>query len=181
VSPHRPLAASRLRAATVEWAMTATAAYFVIFYFVVMPLGERRYSWFWIATVQQTLLAAGFVALASAVRTPPFSTVYRILAVGLGAAAVAGVLPNLRDAAGAYDPYAATTVDWILSLVAIAAAACTDRGRAWVPGREEAEPALRRGWVMAAMMVLPLAVDAATRTFGTRPELITPRAHVTLA
>ena len=82
VSPHRPLSAGRLRAATVEWTMAAVAAYFLIFYFVAVPLSEARYPWFWIFTLQQIALAAGFVALAVAVKAPPFSTVYRILAVG---------------------------------------------------------------------------------------------------
>jgi len=181
VSPHRPLSAGRLRAATVEWTMAAVAAYFLIFYFVAVPLSEARYPWFWIFTLQQVVLAAGFVALAAAVKAPPFSTMYRILAVGLGVAAAAGVLPNWRNAAGGYDPYSPANVDWILTLVAIAAAACVDRGPAWVPAREEAEPALRRGWVMAATVVLPVAVDLVTRLLGAHPALAAQRAHVALA
>jgi signal transduction histidine kinase len=181
VSPHRPLSAGRLRAATVEWAMAAMAAYFLIFYFVAVPLSEASYPWFWIFTLQQVVLAAGFVALAVAVKAAPFSAVYRILAVGLGAAAIAGVLPNWRDAAGGYDSYSPAHVDWILTLVAIAAAACVDRGPAWVPGREDAEPTVRRGWVMAATVVLPLAVDFVTRLLGAHPALAAQRTLVALA
>jgi signal transduction histidine kinase len=181
VSPHRPLGAGRLRAAVVEWTMAAVAAYFLIFYFVAVPFGEAAYPWFWIFTFQQLVLAAGFVALALAVEAPPFATVYRILAAGLAAAAVAGVVPNWRSAAGGYESHSPANVDWVLTLVALAAAACADRGRAWVPGREEAEAAPRRGWVMAAAVMLPLAVDLATRLAGAHPGLAESRSEVALA
>ena len=108
---------------------------------MAVPFGEAAYPWFWIFTLQQVVLAAGFAALALTVREAPFATVYRILAAGLGAAAVAGVLPNWRYAAGPYDPYSPANVDWVLTLVALAAAAAgAARGRAWVPGRDEMEP-----------------------------------------
>ena len=118
-------------------------AYFLIFYFVAAPLGETSFSWFWIFTVQQCALAAGFAILAWTVRTPPFATPYRILAVGLTASAVAGILPNWRHAAGPYGPYSLANIDSVLALLALAAAATAERGRAWVPGRDDTDTASR--------------------------------------
>ncbi len=181
VSPHRPLGAGRLRSAILEWTMAAAAAYFLVFYFVAVPLSEAAYPWFWIFTAQQFVLAAGFAALAASVRVPPFSTVYRILAAGLGAAAMAGLVPNWRYAAGPYEPYSPANVDWVITLLALALAATADRGRAWVPGREESEAAPRRGWVMAAVVMLPLAVDLVTRATGAHPALAEARSVVALA
>ncbi|HUG53115.1 MAG TPA: ATP-binding protein [Vicinamibacteria bacterium] len=182
VAPHRPLAAARLRAAAVEWTMVAVAAYFLIFYFVSVPFGEQSYPWFWIFTVQQVVLAAGFGALALAVPTPPFATVYRILAAGFGLAAVAGVVPNWRYASGPYEAYSPANVDWILTLAALfAAAAGAARGPSWVPGREEGEAQPRRGWLMAAAVMLPLSVDVVTRLAGAHPQLAASRSQVALA
>src|SRR6185503_2085823 len=127
-----PLGAGRLRAAIVEWTMTAVVAYFLIFYFVFVaaPLGEGSSSWFWIFTAQQWALAAGFVVLASTVRSPPFAVPYRILAFGLTASALAGILPDWRHAAGPYAPYSVANLDSVLALLALAAAAAAERGQA---------------------------------------------------
>jgi hypothetical protein len=122
VCPHRPLGAGRLRAAILEWTMAAVAGYFLLFYFVATRLGEAAYPWFWIFTLQQFVPAAGFAVLALTVADPPFATVYRILAGGFGAAAVAGILPNWRYAAGRYEPFSAANVDVVLTLGALAAA-----------------------------------------------------------
>src|SRR6185503_16782522 len=144
VCPHRPLGAGRMRAAILEWTMAAVVAYFLIFYFVAVPFDETGYSWFWIFTAQQCALAAGFAALALTVRQAPLAIVYRILAVGLAAGAAAGVVPNWRYAVGAHSPYSVANVDWVLILLALATAATTDRGPAWVPGRDDADTPSRR-------------------------------------
>jgi hypothetical protein len=120
--------------------MAAVVAYFLIFYFVALPLGDASSSWFWLFTVQQCALAAGFAVLAGTVRQPPFATPYRILAIGLTASALAGILPNWRHAAGPYGSYAAANIDSVLALLALATAAAAERGRAWLPGATRPRP-----------------------------------------
>ncbi len=173
VCPHRPLGAGRLRAAIVEWTMAAVVAYFLVFYFIAAPLGETSFSWFWIFTVQQCALAAGFAILAWTVRKPPFAAPYRILAIGLTASALAGILPNWRHAAGPYGSYSVANIDSVLALLALAAAATAERGRAWVPGRDDTDTvSRRRGWVTPAAVMLPLVVDLVTREAGTYPSAL---------
>ena len=184
VCPHRALGAGRLRAAIVEWTMAAVVAYFLVFYFIAAPLGDTSFSWFWIFTIQQCALAAGFAILAWTVRTPPFAAPYRILAVGLTASAVAGILPNWRHAAGPYGSYSVANVDSVLALLALAAAATAERGRAWVPARDDTDAAVsrRRGWLMPAAVMLPLVVDLVTRVAATyAPALAQARFVVALA
>ena len=182
VCPHRPLGAGRLRAAILEWTMAAVVAYFLIFYFAAVPFDETGYAWFWIFTVQQCALAAGFAALALTVRQAPFTTVYRILAAGLAAGAVAGVIPNWRYAVGTHAPYSVANVDWVLILLALATAATAERGKAWVPGRDDADATSRRGWWMPAAVLLPLLVDLGARLVQEYPAaLAEARLEVALA
>jgi hypothetical protein len=182
VCPHRPLGAGRLRAAILEWTMAAVVAYFLIFYFAAVPFDETGYSWFWIFTLQQCALAAGFAVLALTVRQAPFATVYRILAAGLAAGAVAGVLPNWRHAVGTHAPYSVANVDWVLILLALATAATAERGHAWVPGRDDADTTSRRGWWMPAAVMFPLLVDLGARLVQEYPAaLAEARLEVALA
>jgi signal transduction histidine kinase len=182
VCPHRPLGAGRLRAAVLEWTMAAVVAYFLIFYFVSVPFDETGYSWFWIFTAQQCALAAGFAFLALTVRQAPFATVYRILAFGLAAGAVAGVIPNWRYAVGTHAPYSVANVDWVLILLALATAATADRGQAWVPGRDDADTPSRRSWLVPAAVMLPLLVDLGVRLVRDYPAaLVEVRLEVALA
>jgi signal transduction histidine kinase len=168
VCPHRPLGAGRLRVAVLEWTSAAVVASFLIFYFVALPLGDGASSWFWIFTLQQWALAAGFAVLALIVRQAPFATVYRTLAVGLGAGAVAG-------------SFSLANADGVLTLLALAVAATAERGRAWVPGRDEAETVSRRGWVMPVAVMLPLVVDLAARLLHTDAVLAEVRFEIALA
>jgi hypothetical protein len=115
-------------------------------------------------------LAAGFAVLAGTVRQPPFATPYRILAIGLTASALAGILPNWRHAAGPYGSYAAANIDSVLALLALATAAAAERGRAWLPGRDEAETTSRRGWLMPAAVMSPLLVDLVVRLSHAYPS-----------
>jgi signal transduction histidine kinase len=172
VCPHRPLGAGRLRAAIVEWTMIAVVASFLVFRFLAAPLGEGSSSWFWIFAVQQCALAAGFAILAGTVRSPPFAIPYRILAAGLTLSAAAGILPNWRQTGGHYAAYSVANLDSVLALLALAAAAAAERGRAWMPGREDAETSWRRGWVMPAAVMLPLVVDVVARLVHPYPAVL---------
>ena len=84
---------------------------------------------------------------------------------------MAGILPNWRHAAGPYGPYSVANIDSVLAVLALAAAATAERGRAWVPARDDTDAvSRRRGWVMPAAVMLPLVVDLVTRVAGAYPS-----------
>lgn len=169
VCPHRPVPAGRLRAAILEWTMAAVVVYFLIFYFVTIPLDETASSWSWIFTLEMGAIAAGFGLLAFTVRQPPFATVYRILAAGLAAGAVAGFIETVRTAAGSHDSVG--SVHWVLILLALASAATAERGPARV-GRDDADITSRRGWWTPAVVMLPLLVDLGSRVVQDYPAAL---------
>jgi len=170
VCPHRPVPAGRLRAAILEWTMAAVVVYFLIFYFVTIPLDETASSWSWIFTLEMGAIAAGFGLLAFTVRQPPFATVYRILAAGLAAGAVAGFIETVRTAAGSHDSVG--SVHWVLILLALASAATAERGPVRVPGRDDADITSRRGWWTPAVVMLPLLVDLGSRVVQDYPAAL---------
>ena len=170
VCPHRPVPAGRLRAAILEWTMAAVVVYFLIFYFVTIPLDETASSWSWIFTLEMGAIAAGFGLLAFTVRQPPFATVYRILAAGLAAGAVAGFIETVRTAAGSHDSVG--SVHWVLILLALASAATAERGPAGVPGRDDADITSHRGWWTPAVVLLPLLVDLGSRVVQEYPAAL---------
>jgi len=170
VCPHRPLGVGRLRAAILEWTMVAVVVYFLIFYFVTIPLEETASSWSWIFTLEQGAIAAGFGVLAFTVRQPPFAAVYRILAAGLAAGAAAGSIEFARAAPGPQGSVG--SIHWVVILLALATAATVERGPAWALGRDEAEATSRRGWLMPAAVMTPLLVDLAARLAQGYPAAI---------
>ena len=180
VCPHRPVPAGRLRAAILEWTMAAVVVYFLIFYFVTIPLDETASSWSLIFALEMAAIAAGFGILAFAVRQPPFATVYRILAAGLATGAVAGFIETARTVAGPHDSVG--SVHWVLILLALATAATAERGPAQVPGRDDADITSRRGWWTPAVVMLPLLVDLGARVVREYPAaLAEARLEVALA
>src|SRR6185295_11053205 len=170
VCPHRPLGAGRLRAAILEWTMVAVVVYFLLFYFVTIPLNETASSWSWIFTLEQGAIAAGFGVLAFTVRQPPFAAVYRILAAGLAAGAVAGSIEIARAAPGPHG--SVSSIHRVLILLALATAATVERGPGWALGRDDAEATSRRGWLMPAAVMTPLLVDLAARLAQSYPAAV---------
>ena len=158
VRPDRPRDAEERRAVTLEWLMAVVAGSFLVFFFGVAPLADRRSWW-------EAVPALVALALAFRVRQP-FGRIYALLALGFGASAALSLWPFWRDFA------------WVLPPLGAIAAAQLSRQQDWVRPARQATPR-RSNWLACVAMMLPPLVDLGTRAAG-RGDDVDARSLLTL-
>jgi signal transduction histidine kinase len=158
VRPDRPRDAEERRAATLEWLMAVVAGSFLVFFFGVAPLADRRSWW-------EAVPALVALALAFRVRQP-FGRIYALLALGFGTSAVLSLWPLWRDFA------------WALPPLGVIAAAQLSRQQDWVRPARQATPR-RSNWLAGVAVMLPPLVHLGTRAAG-RGDEVDARSLLTL-
>jgi signal transduction histidine kinase len=177
VRPDRPLGPGGVRAAALEWVAAAVAGYFLIFYFLLLPTSVGSYPWFLVYTLEEMAPALVAARLALRVKQEPFRSVYRLLAVGFGGGALAGIVSGWVHARDFYVP---TNVAWILAFVPLLAATRAPRGAVWVRSPEAPATGRRRSRLAALAVAAPPLLDMLVRGSGFQAPLADARSQLAL-
>jgi hypothetical protein len=179
--PDQPRGPNGARSAVVEWVIAAVGGYFLVIYFAVLPRSDARYPWFLVVTAQEALPGLWALVLALRVKDSPFHGVYRLLAFGLCAGAVASVWPTWLYSQGRYHVYNPWDLAWVLPWIPVAAAALGPSGPVWVRSSWSPAGDRRRARLAVLTLAVPPVIDIACRVAGLQPALAGQRTELTLA
>jgi signal transduction histidine kinase len=180
--PERPRTLRQARSAAVEWLIAFVLGYFVILYFVVLPGGISQRPWYLVLVAQEALPAAGALWLATRPAASPFRRVYRILAAGFGAGALASIYPNWLYTHGEYRVFSGWEIAWVLPVMGVLVAARTAPAAGWLRAPWNLGPEHAPQPLAALAVAVPALVDLLARAADpVAPLLAVQRTWLALA
>ncbi|HVQ31513.1 MAG TPA: hypothetical protein VMV21_18090 [Vicinamibacteria bacterium] len=151
----RPAASGEVRKAALEWLLIAMGMAFLVAYFALLPTQSSPWLGFVLYTAEELLPA--ILMLRSAWLTgEPHRSVFRILAIAFGAAALIDFRGNWLYVTGRYEPYTLLTLAWTLPVWGVVVAARVRTTASWLVQPSRARGLLRTRYAAIAVAIPPL-------------------------